>query len=790
MAPGMGGKDHYAMLEVPMSADDATIAASYRRLARLKHPDKNRTNPNATAEFQALQEAYTVLKDNTKRFEYDRRILLKKGPAGGGAPRARATAARTAATSASASATMAATAAAVDMLRQKRKQSQQEQSAAASAGIFAFHVHTSWDGKTPVKPKAQETKQDPTTPQPMPTPGQATTTPRSDKANKGEPIKDYSSHGASVLYPPRPSNLPQWPNKPPSKDHALEKQIRQVRKEIRAEEKTIRRLNRGSKKTAAEIATLWETVRGLDDELARVAATRAKMEEKLVEQEWHDGLFGEQPAIRAVFPMPRPVSPKTAERIKQGERTYKSLQKKLAKAYEAIETAMAGSRSVVDEVEEAHARKATKEAALHDLGRRWRIHEFGVDSAETEGGGFTEDWDGWCGWDEGEVDLDTDDKNDGIEEDDDDVTSTAYTSSRTWDQSNGSASWWHSSDETVYADHGASFAFNPIVDEWVPDGSNSSVPVAESESRSYYGVRDAHSNAHGLEDIFFDTQAGAAQHGHTGVGTGHVQSSFSGYYAPSDDSYHQQAFPQYSPYAQCGRYSTPHHAQPGGGDTAYREPSNGEDSNGGGVALNGGSPGKGKQEQQQQQQIDEQEDSVLSEFKEFKRDKGEDICKADTKEPEMAKKKSVSTGRKADSLQTTTTSPTSGHDDEDDSEEDGEEDEEDENDEEQGQASGWPDEFGADLLDFGPIAPLESSDLLDLATGMAAVIPPTTATSLLPPVPAASIPYGRGIASNISTLAGSAAATQAWWPGEDYAAEQTGGNARELAWRHAQWHEW
>ncbi|OAA65339.1 chaperone protein [Niveomyces insectorum RCEF 264] len=71
MASPRGRDDYYAILEVTRTADTATIAASYRRLARLKHPDKNRENPHATAEFQQLQEAYSILKDNQTRLDYD-----------------------------------------------------------------------------------------------------------------------------------------------------------------------------------------------------------------------------------------------------------------------------------------------------------------------------------------------------------------------------------------------------------------------------------------------------------------------------------------------------------------------------------------------------------------------------------------------------------------------------------------------------------------------------------------------------------------------------------------------
>lgn len=46
--------DYYAILEIPPTADEALIKSSYRRLAKLRHPDKNPDKPNATADFQLV----------------------------------------------------------------------------------------------------------------------------------------------------------------------------------------------------------------------------------------------------------------------------------------------------------------------------------------------------------------------------------------------------------------------------------------------------------------------------------------------------------------------------------------------------------------------------------------------------------------------------------------------------------------------------------------------------------------------------------------------------------------
>ncbi|KAI1661073.1 DnaJ-domain-containing protein [Daldinia decipiens] len=71
MAPSAVTDDYYAVLGVARTADAETLKVAWRRLARIKHPDKNLGNPNATAEFQLLESAYSTLCNPTLRRAYD-----------------------------------------------------------------------------------------------------------------------------------------------------------------------------------------------------------------------------------------------------------------------------------------------------------------------------------------------------------------------------------------------------------------------------------------------------------------------------------------------------------------------------------------------------------------------------------------------------------------------------------------------------------------------------------------------------------------------------------------------
>ena len=74
--------DYYAALGLQSDASLADIKKAFRQKASQYHPDRN-TAADAPARFRAIQEAYEVLSDDTKRQAYDdnRRRNLLDSPA-------------------------------------------------------------------------------------------------------------------------------------------------------------------------------------------------------------------------------------------------------------------------------------------------------------------------------------------------------------------------------------------------------------------------------------------------------------------------------------------------------------------------------------------------------------------------------------------------------------------------------------------------------------------------------------------------------------------------------------
>jgi len=74
--------DYYAILGVTKTASETEIKASFRKLAKLYHPDKNPNNPGALAYFEQVLNAYNILSDYQARKRYDSAFLSNRSTQG------------------------------------------------------------------------------------------------------------------------------------------------------------------------------------------------------------------------------------------------------------------------------------------------------------------------------------------------------------------------------------------------------------------------------------------------------------------------------------------------------------------------------------------------------------------------------------------------------------------------------------------------------------------------------------------------------------------------------------
>ncbi|KAK3198353.1 hypothetical protein Dsin_021768 [Dipteronia sinensis] len=72
---GSPSSSYYAVLGILKEASYSDVRSAYRKLAMKWHPDRFANNPAVASEakrqFQQIQEAYSVLSDETKRSMYD-----------------------------------------------------------------------------------------------------------------------------------------------------------------------------------------------------------------------------------------------------------------------------------------------------------------------------------------------------------------------------------------------------------------------------------------------------------------------------------------------------------------------------------------------------------------------------------------------------------------------------------------------------------------------------------------------------------------------------------------------
>ena len=65
-------RNPYDVLGASKGATEAELKKSYRRAAKLHHPDRNRDDPRAAERFAELNTAYEILGDSAKRGQFDR----------------------------------------------------------------------------------------------------------------------------------------------------------------------------------------------------------------------------------------------------------------------------------------------------------------------------------------------------------------------------------------------------------------------------------------------------------------------------------------------------------------------------------------------------------------------------------------------------------------------------------------------------------------------------------------------------------------------------------------------
>jgi DnaJ-class molecular chaperone len=74
-------KDYYQILNVGRDANTEGIKKAFRQLAMRYHPDRNPENTEeAGKKFKEINEAYEVLGDEQKRWQYDRLTALSSYP--------------------------------------------------------------------------------------------------------------------------------------------------------------------------------------------------------------------------------------------------------------------------------------------------------------------------------------------------------------------------------------------------------------------------------------------------------------------------------------------------------------------------------------------------------------------------------------------------------------------------------------------------------------------------------------------------------------------------------------
>lgn len=66
--------NYYQILGITNNANLVEIKKSYRNLAKLWHPDRNKNSPESVSKFKLISEAYEILSNKRTRDEYDEQL--------------------------------------------------------------------------------------------------------------------------------------------------------------------------------------------------------------------------------------------------------------------------------------------------------------------------------------------------------------------------------------------------------------------------------------------------------------------------------------------------------------------------------------------------------------------------------------------------------------------------------------------------------------------------------------------------------------------------------------------
>lgn len=66
--------NYYEILGIKRSATDREVRSAFKKLALLYHPDKNQGNKLAEEKFKLINEAYQILTDGDKRFQFNQKL--------------------------------------------------------------------------------------------------------------------------------------------------------------------------------------------------------------------------------------------------------------------------------------------------------------------------------------------------------------------------------------------------------------------------------------------------------------------------------------------------------------------------------------------------------------------------------------------------------------------------------------------------------------------------------------------------------------------------------------------